>query len=496
MTTNSKLSFKEKVGYAFGDLGSVLFWQTIMVYLLFFYTDVFGLTAAVAGIMFFVSRVLDALFDVVIGMTADRTKSRWGKFRPYILWGAVPLAVSAVFAFTTPAFGEAGKIVYAYITFIIFMFLYSTVNIPYTSLLGVISNDPVERTSAASFKFVGAYLAGIIVSATALPFAKYFGGEASLKVEENSWIHNLFSNFSEFIRHAAHNIGFDGWQTTMSIYGIAAIVFFLITFLATRERIQPIAKEKTNIAKDLKDLTTNIPWFLLFIVTILFILFVCIRLSVTAHYFKYYVGEQEVTLFGKTHTYGFEILASAFNTVGQALSLIGVLLVPFFARILGRKNALIVLFSIAMIFTGAFIFLKPNNLMLIFIFQVFGSITGGPVSTLLWVMYADTADYSEWKTGRRATGLVFSASIMSNKLGWAVGSMIAGLILAMTGFIPNILQNAEVQYGLKAMMSIIPVAAGLVALFIIVFFYKLDEPTMKNIKSDLEERRKDSGDTE
>jgi len=174
-TQNGKLSFGEKAGYAFGDLGSVLFWQTIMVYLLYFYTDVFGLTAIAAGIMFGISRVLDAIFDVVIGMTADRTQSRWGKFRPYILFGAAPLCIMAILAFTTPSFGEGAKLAYAYITFILFMFLYSTVNIPYTALLGVISGDPVERTSAASFKFVGAYLAGIIVSATALPFAAYFG---------------------------------------------------------------------------------------------------------------------------------------------------------------------------------------------------------------------------------------------------------------------------------------------------------------------------------
>ena len=457
-----KLPLREKIGYGFGDLASVLFWQTIMVYLLFFYTDIFGLTAAAAGIMFFVSRILDAFFDVVIGMTADRTKSRWGKFRPYILWGAVPLAVSAVLAFTTPGFGETGKLVYAYITFILFMFLYSTVNIPYTSLLGVMSDDPVERTSAASFKFIGAYLAGLIVSATALPFASYFGGGNAGK----------------------------GWQFTMMIYGAAAVIFFLVTFLATHERIQPIAKEKTSIKNDLKDLSKNGPWFLLFIVTILFILFVCIRLSVTAHYFKYYVGEQEFTFFGKTYKWGFEILASAFNTIGQALSLVGVFLVPWFSKLCGRKNAVIILFITALVCTGSYFFLSPSNVMWIFILQAIGSITGGPISTLLWVMYADTADYSEWKTGRRATGLVFSASIMSNKLGWAIGSMIAGLILATTGFVPNVVQNASVLSGLKSMMSVIPVIAGVIALIILVFFYKLDEPLMKKVKAELEERRK------
>jgi GPH family glycoside/pentoside/hexuronide:cation symporter len=425
-------------------------------------------------------------------MTADRTKSRWGKFRPYILWGAVPLAVSAVLAFTTPAFSDTGKLVYAYVTFIAFMFLYSTVNIPYTALLGVITGDPVERTSASSFKFVGAYLGGFIVSATILPFAVHFGESNAAK----------------------------GWQTTMAIYGAAAVVFFLITFLSTHERIQPIAKEKTSIIRDLGDLTQNVPWMLLFAVTILFILFVCIRMSVTTHYFKYYVGEQasplltqvynflltylinplkslfgrqEIALYDEIHKYGFDVLASIFNTIGQGISLVGVLLVPWFAKLVGRKGAAVILFIAALVCTGSFYFFKPENLMLIFVFQTVGSLVGGPISALLWVLYADTADYSEWKTGRRATGLVFSASIMSNKLGWAIGSMIAAFILDKTGFVANVVQNINVQNGLKAMMSVIPVAIGVVALIILMFFYKLDESTMAKVKADLEARRKAGG---
>jgi GPH family glycoside/pentoside/hexuronide:cation symporter len=372
------------------------------------------------------------------------------------------------------------------------MFLYSTVNIPYTALLGVMTGDPVERTSASSFKFVGAYLGGIVVSMTVLPFAAHFGHGSPQK----------------------------GWQMTMAIYAIAAVVLFVITFLATRERIQPIAKEKTSVGRDLGDIVQNVPWIFLFIVTILFILFVCIRMSVTTHYFKYYVAEQEspilaqvlnfllqyivnpiygiggkpaITLFEPGHKFGWETLTSAFNTIGQALSLIGVLLVPFFAKLVGRKSATIILFIAALICTGAFYLFKPTDLMWIFVFQTVGSLVGGPISALLWVLYADTADYSEWKTGRRATGLVFSASIMSNKLGWAVGSMIAGFVLAATGYVANQVQNLDVQNGIKAMMSIIPVGIGLVALVILVFFYKLDDKTMAKVKTELEERRRASG---
>jgi GPH family glycoside/pentoside/hexuronide:cation symporter len=493
-TTNTKLTFKEKAGYGFGDLASCLFWSTIMTQLLFFYTDVFGLTAKAAGLMFLISRLLDAVFDVVIGMLADRTKSRWGKFRPYILFGAIPLGVMAVLAFTTPGFGEVGKLIYAYATFITFMFFYSFVNIPYTALLGVISDDPIERTSASSFKFTGAYLSGFIVSATILPLASYFGKE----------------DISQ------------GWQIAMLIYAVAAVLFLMITFLSTKERITPIAKEKTSIKDDLKDLSKNVPWMILFTVTILFILFVCIRMTATTYYFKYYVGEQVVPwltgvlnflnkfilnpiygIFGAqqtaildtTHKYGFEVLTSIFNTLGQGLSLIGVLLVPWFTKIVGRKGAVVALFISALIFTSSFYLFNPENVNLILIFQILGSITGGPISALLWVLYADTADYSEWKTGRRATGLVFSASIMSNKIGWAIGSWFAAVILDKTGFIPNIIQNLDVLNGIKSMMSVIPSAVGLVALILLAFVYNLNEPMMKKVKSDLDERRKQSQET-
>ena len=458
----SKLKFREKLGYGCGDLASVLFWQNITMYLLFFYTDVFGLTAAAAGTMIAVSRVLDAVFDVGIGMAADRTESRWGKFRPYLLYGSIPLAIMAVLAFTTPSFSANGKIVYAYFTFIGFMFFYSLINIPYTSLLGVISSDSKDRTSASSFKFVGAYLAGLIVSFTALKFAQHFGGGLSNSAR--------------------------GWQLTMVVYAIAAVIFFFITFLSTKERVKPIAKEKSSIKSDLKDLGKNDAWIMLFSVTILFILFVCIRISVTAHYFKYYVGAQDFSFLGKLYHFTFEDLASAFNGIGQTLSLTGVILVPWFAGKFGKKKAVFILFVCSIICTAAFYFIKPGNLIWIFSLQIIGSVTGGPISAILWAMYADTADYSEWKTGRRATGLVYSASIMSNKIGWAIGAVIAGTLLSFYGFKANVAQNADVLGGLKNMMSVIPSATGVIAI-ILLYFYKLDEPFVKKINTDLDARR-------
>ncbi len=455
-----KLGFGEKVGYGFGDLASVLFWQTLTAYLLYFYTDVFGIAAASAGTMIMVTRIVDGLFDPVMGMIGDRTNTRWGKYRPYLLWMALPLAITAVLTFVTPPFGPGGKLAYAYVTLILFMLMYSAINIPYSSLLGVISADPAERTSASSFKFTGAYIAGSIVSATALPLTLYLGGGNEAK----------------------------GWPLTMSLYGVAAVIFFLITFSATKERVKPQQEQPTKVSQDLKDLVHNVPWIMMLVTTVLMILFVSIRISVTTHFFKYYVGDQTVSLpfFGGRHT--FVGLTSAFNTVGQICAIIGVMLVPWFARRAGKKSAFIALFVAAVVSTGIFYFLRPQDVGLMFFFQIVGSLTGGPLSSVIWAMYADTADYSEWKNNRRATGLIFSATILSQKIGWAVGIAFAGMLLGFFGFQANVAQNANVLTGLKAMMSVIPAAAGILAIAIM-FFYPLGEPTVKKIAGELESRR-------
>ncbi len=455
-----KLSIKEKVGYGFGDLASVLYWQTISLYLFYFYTDVFGITAAAAGTMILISRIWDGINDTMMGIIADRTNTRWGKFRPYLLWMAVPLAIIGVFAFTTPDLSSSGKLIYAYITFNLLMMTYTAINIPYSSLLGVITPDPIERTSVSSYKYVFAYISGTIVSAFALPLSEFFG-----KGSEAA-----------------------GWQITMVVFGSSAVLFFLITFLFTKERVQPPKAQKTTIWQDLKDLFSNKPWVLLLFTTLLFILFVATRMSVTAHYFKYYVGDQQLTIFGKTHTYGFVALTSIFNAIGQWLAILGVIFTNFFAKKVGKKQAFLILFVTATVSTAAFFVLKPEHLILMFVMQIIGSFSGGPLSPLIWAMYADAADYSEWKTGRRATGLVFSASTMSQKFGWAIGTFLAGLLLSVFGFQANVAQNVDVKNGLKSLMSIIPAAAGVVAI-ILILFYKLDEKTMRQIEAELSERR-------
>ncbi|MCP5537562.1 MAG: MFS transporter [Akkermansiaceae bacterium] len=447
---------REKISYGFGDLASVLYWQTFMLYLPYFYTDVFGLTAGFAATMFLISRIFDGVNDPVMGMIADRTSTRWGSFRPWLLWLCVPFAVMGVLTFTTPDFGSTGKAIWAYTTFFGIMILYTAINIPYTALLGVISSDSTDRTSVSSIKFMFAFGAGIIVSATLLPMVGFLGNGNEAK----------------------------GWQQSFIIYGIAAVVFFLIAFRGTRERVKPSSTQKSSVSKDLKSLMRNRPWWILLCTTITFILFIAIRGSVTVHYFKYYVGEQTLSLPLFAGTYDFETLASAFNTVGQIFSLIGVLVVGWFARLVGKKSAFIILFIIAILSTSMFYFLKPGQVPLMFALQMLASMTGGPMSVLLWAMYADSADYAQWKHGRRATGLVFSASTMSQKIGWAFGAFVALQLMSQVGFAANQEQSPDSLQGMLLLFSLIPAAFGIVSVAIVTI-YPLNERMMRTIAKEL-----------
>ena len=460
-----KLALREKISYGFGDLASVLYWQTFMLYFTYFYTDVFLIPAGVAATMFLTSRIWDGVNDPLMGIIADRTKTKWGHFRPYLLWLCVPFALIGVLTFTVPNFGESGKIIWAYVTFNLMMMVYTAINIPYTALLGTITPDSNERTTVSSVKFLFAFGAGIIVSATLLPMVKTFGAG----------------------NEAA------GWQFSFIIYGVAAIIFWLIAFKGTKERVQPPKTQQASIKKDLFELVTNVPWLILLATTITFILFVAVRGSVTVHYFKYVMQEQTLTLpFLGTQTYSFEALASAYNTIGQISSFIGVLMISWLAKKLGKKRAFMIIFVIAIFSTGILYFLNPNQVALIFFFQVTGSMTGGPLSVLLWAMYADTADYGEWKRGRRATGLIFSASTMSQKFGWAFGAFVALTLMSQIGFAPNQDQSQASLNGLVALFSIIPAGFGVLAT-IIAYFYPLNDKRVDQIVQELAERRKASG---
>ncbi len=450
-SAEAKLTFQEKVGYSLGDFASVLFWQTISLHLIFFYTDVFGIGASAAGTMIFLTRMWDGINDPMMGMIADRTHTRWGKFRPYLLWMSIPLAIAAVFTFSTPDFSYSGKLIYAYVTFVVFMMLYTAINIPYSALLGVITPDSSERTVLSSFKYIGAYAGALVVSAFLLPLVKQIGGSGTSPT---------------------------GWTVSMGLFGVIAVLLFVVTFFTTKERVCPPASQKTTVGRDLKDLFTNKPWLLMLFATLAMLLWVSLRLGVTNYYFRYYIAPNR-----------FEEWVSVFNTVGMIGSISGVVVVSWFARILGKKKAFLILFIIANLLTMSFLFFTPRHIILLIVVQGIASFAGGPLTPLIWAMYADTADYSEWKNGRRATGLIFSASTMSQKFGWAFGAFLTGLLLDKIGYVPNVEQPAHVLFWMRMLMSVIPGIAGIVSI-VIVLFYKLDESTMKEIGDQLQQRRK------
>jgi GPH family glycoside/pentoside/hexuronide:cation symporter len=468
------LGLTEKLSYGLGDLASCLYWQTFMVYLTFFYTDVFGIGALAAGTMIGISRASDAFFDPVMGMLADRTRTRWGKFRPFFIWMCVPMAVLGVLTFTVPHLAGNAKLVWAYVTYNALMLVYTAINIPYTALMGVITTNPLERTALSSIKYVGAFTGGMIIAATLLPMAKVGGWLGAQSVER-------------------------GWQLCFVIYGIAACLCFITMFFTTRERVVPPRTQETSVVRDLGDLLTNGPWLILVAATIAFILYIALRTSVTAHYFKYYVGSRTLTLpsflpksIAGTQTWGWETLVSVYNTCTQVASLVGVILMPFAARIAGRKVAFMVLMTIAICSTGSFFVLKPDQVPLMFGINLLASITGGPIIALLMTMYADTADYGEWRKQRRATGLIFSASIFSQKQGWAIGAWVALALMNSVGFVANTAQTPESLHGLVLLMSILPAAIG-IASMVILMFYPLHEGKMAEIEVELKKRRAADG---
>jgi len=460
------LSFREKVAYASGNFASVLYWQTFAAYLSFFYTDVLGLTAAMTAAVLGLSRSLDAFVDPVMGLVADRTESRWGRFRPYLLWLCVPLAVAGVLAFTVPALGPTGRLVWAIVTYNSLMLLYTGINIPYLAMIGVMTPHPAERLRLSANMLIGAFAAGNLISWTLLPLTRWVGGG----------------------QVAA------GWRNAFLLVGVVATGCFLVTFANTRERIRPPQTRQTPVREDLRDLLANAPWLILLVVSITFMLFGAVRASVSVHYFKYFVGTQTVSLpsflplIGGRHDWSFEYLISAFNGLGQAASLVSVLLMPFLTRLGGPRKVFFACLSVGIVCTAAFYFLGPGQLPLILLLNTVSSFCGGLSFALLWPMCADTADYGEWKRGRRATGLVLSAAVLVQKQGWAIGSWIALALLDHFGFVANQAPTPRALHGLVLLMSLIPAAFGVLCV-IVMFFYPLTEAEVHRIASELEVRR-------
>lgn len=458
-----KIGVIEKIGYGLGDGASNLIWMLFIFYQSNFYTDVFGLAAAAASAMLFITRIWDIFVDVGVGLIADRTQTRWGKFRPFLLWMAVPFGVISVLAFTTPPFEGTAKIVYAYVTLTALMLVYSAINVPYGALMGVISPDPQQRTELSAYRFSFAQAAGFAVGLFAMPLVAYFGqGDKQ-----------------------------HGYEMTVGLFAFVAVLMFLGTFASTRERVVPDLKQKTSTKQDLIDLLRNTPWLILCALGILQVFFVAIRGSSVVYYFKYYMSDVTVTLFGHAYNLGGEIGSGLFIVVGTLISLAATFLIQYVTPFTGRKKAFIGCMVLGAISLIASYWVRPDQLKLLYFFHVLYSVFTGPTAALLWAMFADSADYSEWKTGRRATGLVFSAAGMSNKFGWAIGASLALLLLSVYGYQPNMTQTEHAQDGIRLLMAVVP-ALGALACGIGMFFYKL-ESQMPTITAELAAKRAAKG---
>jgi len=502
MTHSDRIPFREKLAYGFGDLASCMYWQTFMVYLMFFYTDVFGISGKAVGVMLLLARIWDGVNDPLMGAIADRTNTRWGKFRPYFIWMVVPLAVFGWLTFTSPSLGINGKIAWAYCTYIPLMMLYTAINIPYTALLGVISPNPIDRTTVSSIKFMFAFGAGTLVSFFLLPMTKLLGGVKQYTEthmdEINVWLaanpDKKLDAYPEVLKMTQH-----GWSLAFALIGVMVIIFFLITFFGTKERVTPPKNQQTNLKKDFSDLLTNSPWWLLVGTTITYIMFTAIRSTCSAHYFKYFVQYPDLDpIMGNTvqvtlplmgaKAYTFESLVSLFNGVGQIASIVGVLMLPLLVAFIGKKKSFYVLMSTAIVGTASYFLIKPEQIEIMLVMQIIGSLGGGTIAALLWAMYADTADYSDWKHGRRATGLVFSASTMTQKYGWAFAALFVGWMLDAFGYVANTVQNVEVTDNLRLMMSVIPAVFGLISI-IVISFYPLNDKKVAEIETSLKLRK-------
>lgn len=452
----AKLPAKEKIGYGLGDAASNLYFQMFMLYIPYFYTDVFGLPAAAMGTMFLATRIWDAVNDPIMGMIADRTETRWGKFRPYIITLAPFLALSGIATFFTPELMDTGKLIYAYISYTLLMMLYTAVNVPYASLMGVMTPNSLERTSASQYRFVLAFGGQLIVSSLTLPLVQIFGGE-----NEQA-----------------------GWTWTLGVFGLLAVILFIFTFSATKERVHPPKNQKTNTFQDLSDLFRNGPWVLIAIATVFQLLYAVMRGSSTPYFFKYYVLEQQ--FFGLNLS--IDALISWFASVGSAATLLGALSAKTFAKTLDKKNTYSCFLMGSAIVSCAFYYIQPHNVLLIFGLNVVLSFFMGAVSVLQWAIYTDTADYGEWKYGRRATGLIMAASLFALKLGLAFGGTFVGWILEYHGFIANVEQTEGAMYGIKMLMSFYPAIFGIIG-GLVMIFYPLKNSVMISIENDLSKRR-------
>lgn len=457
------INLTEKIGYGFGDMASSMFWKLFGAYLMIFYTDVFGLPAAVVGTMFLITRIWDSAFDPIAGVVADRTHSRWGKFRPYLLWLAVPFGIIGILTFVTPDWSPTGKLIYAYVTYSLMMMIYSAINVPYASLLGVMSPNPKERNTLSTYRMTFAYIGSFIALLLFMPLVNFFSGNSKELADQQT-----------------------GWTMAVVVIAILCIVLFFGCFAWTKERVKPIKETQNPLKEDLKDLFKNKPWWILLGAGVAALVFNSIRDGATVYYFKYFVVEEDyatVSFFGMSF-----VLSGLYLALGQAANIIGVIAAAPVSNRIGKRNTYMWAMIIATVLSVIFYWFDKDDLIWMFVFQALISVCAGSIFPLLWSMYADCADYSELKTGNRATGLIFSSSSMSQKFGWAIGTAVTGWLLGFFGFQANAVQSEEAISGIKMFLSFLP-AIGTILSVVFISMYPLTENKMKDITTELEHKR-------
>lgn len=442
------LSLFEKVGYASGDFGFNLYWKVIELFLAVYYTEVFGLPPATAATMFLVTKIVDAFTDPVMGAVADRTNTRWGKFRPYLLFAGLPMAGAAVLTFTTPDFSLTGKTIYAYITYSLLMIGYTILSTPYSALSGVLSAKSQERTTLISFRFIAAFAGGLFVSKYTLAIVEFLGGGNEVR----------------------------GWQLTMLLYGLAAALVFVFTFLTTKERIVPKPEQSSRPLEDIKDLLGNKAWLILFALAMIIMVTITLRGGSSYYYLKYFAERPD--------------LIPNYLTFQLAALLIGATLTPVLTQYVDKTKLLLILMGLVGIFSFAFFFVPKDGIVAMFVLNVLISLCLGPKSPLTWSMYADSADYTEWKTGRRATGMTFAAATFSQKMGGALGSSVMLWILAGIGYVAKEAQTDASKDGIVFLQTVLPGIFAIVAAAVVVF-YPLTAEKLEVIQKELKEREEE-----
>ncbi|MCU7550145.1 MFS transporter [Chitinophagaceae bacterium LB-8] len=483
---SQKLSVLEKVGYSLGDLAANLIFQTLMAFLAFFYTDIYKIPPAKASLVMLVGGVVGACFNLVMGAIADRTNTRWGKFRPWVLWTAIPFGVISLLAFSTPNFSEGGKVAYAFITYFLLVIVYSANNLPYSALSGVLTGDMKERNSLSSYRFVAVMVAQFIIQVLLLPLALSLG----------------------------HGDKAKGFEQVMLVFSLTGVVCFLITFLTTRERITPPREQKTPVSQDLKDLVRNKPWLIMLALTVMVFITLSIKGGMNIFYYKYYLTEASQTQFldrvgfnsiiaglskvfnpaafeefskPGSAPYAASSFTSAFSTIAMIL---GIFLSKPLADRFGKRNIYGVFLTLSALCLLVIYFYSNTAVMAVFLTQTLHGFIYGVTIPLLWAMIADVADYSEWKNNRRATAIIFSAMIFGLKIGLSVGGALSTWLLSIFGYqADTAVQTASATNGIKLLVSTIP---GLIFIAgaILLFWYSIDKQTELQLERELKQRRK------